>query len=36
MLNDAYHYMDLALKGCDEAGLLYTMAWLRRHDQYTD
>ena len=36
MLNGAYQYMDLAPKGRDEAGLSYTMAWLRRHDQYTD
>jgi predicted dithiol-disulfide oxidoreductase (DUF899 family) len=36
MLNGAYHYMDLAPKGRDETGLPYTMAWLRRHDQYLD
>lgn len=34
MLNGAYHYMDLVPKGRDEAGLPYTMAWLRRRDQY--
>ena len=34
MLNGAYHYMDLAPKGRDEDALSYTMAWLRRHDQY--
>ena len=34
MLNGAYHYMDLAPKGRDEDGLPYSMAWLRRHDQY--
>ena len=34
MLNGAYHYMDLAPKGRDEAGLPRPMAWLRRHDQY--
>ena len=34
MLNGAYHYMDLAPKGRDEDQLPYTMAWLRRHDQY--
>jgi predicted dithiol-disulfide oxidoreductase (DUF899 family) len=34
MLNGAYHYMDLTPKGRDEAGLPYTMAWLRRRDQY--
>lgn len=36
MLNGAYHYMDLAPKGRDEVHLPYTMAWLRRHDQYED
>jgi predicted dithiol-disulfide oxidoreductase (DUF899 family) len=35
-MNGAYHYLDLVPKGRDEAGLPYTMAWLRRHDQYTD
>jgi predicted dithiol-disulfide oxidoreductase (DUF899 family) len=34
MLNGAYHYLDLAPKGRDEAKLEWTMAWLRRHDQY--
>lgn len=34
MLNGAYHFMDLAPRGRDEEGLPYTMAWLRRHDQY--
>ena len=34
MLNGAYHLMDLAPKGRDEAGLPWSMAWLRRHDQY--
>ncbi len=36
MLNGAYHYMDLAPKGRDEGALPYSMAWLRRHDQYED
>jgi len=36
MLNGAYRYMDLLPKGRDEAGLPWTMAWLRRHDQYED
>ena len=36
MLNGAYHYLDLAPKGRDEAELPYGMAWLRRHDQYDD
>ena len=35
MLNGAYHYMDLVPKGRDEDNLPYTMAWLRRHDNYT-
>ncbi|MDP1748930.1 MAG: DUF899 domain-containing protein [Reyranella sp.] len=34
MLNGAYHYLDIAPKGRDEAGLKFTMEWLRRHDQY--
>ncbi len=34
MLNGAYHYLDLVPKGRDESELPYTMAWLRRHDQY--
>ena len=34
MLNGAYHYMDLAPKGRDENDLPFTMAWLRRRDQY--
>ena len=36
MLNGAYHYMDLAPKGRDEDALPYTMAWLRRRDQYEE
>jgi len=36
MLNGAYHYLDLLPKGRDEDGLDFTMAWLRRHDQYED
>jgi predicted dithiol-disulfide oxidoreductase (DUF899 family) len=36
MLNGAYHYMDLAPKGRDEGHLPYTMAWLRRRDQYEE
>lgn len=34
MLNTAYHYLDLAPKGRDEAGLPYTMAWVRIRDEY--
>jgi predicted dithiol-disulfide oxidoreductase (DUF899 family) len=36
MVNGAYQYMDLAPKGRDEDALPYSMAWLRRHDQYDD
>lgn len=36
MLNGAYHYMDLLPKGRDEAELPWTMAWVRRHDQYEE
>ncbi len=34
ILNGAYHYMDLVPKGRDEDRLEWSMAWLRRHDQY--
>ena len=34
MLNTAYHYLDLAPKGRDEADLPYTMAWVKLHDEY--
>jgi predicted dithiol-disulfide oxidoreductase (DUF899 family) len=34
MLNGAYHYLDLVPKGRDEGDLQFSMAWLRRHDQY--
>lgn len=36
MLNGAYHYMDLTPRGRDEDDLPYTMAWLRRSDEYED
>jgi predicted dithiol-disulfide oxidoreductase (DUF899 family) len=36
MLIGAYHYMDLLPKGRDEDELDFTMAWLRRRDQYGD
>ena len=29
-----YSYLDLAPKGRDEAGLPFTMAWVRHHDRY--
>lgn len=34
MLIGAYHYMDLTPKGRDEDDLPFTMAWVRRRDQY--
>jgi predicted dithiol-disulfide oxidoreductase (DUF899 family) len=34
MLNGAYHFLDLAPKGRDEAGLSFPMAWVRFHDSY--
>jgi predicted dithiol-disulfide oxidoreductase (DUF899 family) len=34
MVNGAYHLLDLAPKGRDEAGLPWPMAWVRRHDRY--
>ena len=34
MLNGAYHLLDLVPKGRDEAGLSFTMEWVRRHDEY--
>jgi predicted dithiol-disulfide oxidoreductase (DUF899 family) len=34
MLIGAYHFLDLAPKGRDEEGLKFSMAWVRRHDEY--
>lgn len=34
MFITAYHYLDIVPKGRDEAGLAYTMEWVRRHDEY--
>jgi predicted dithiol-disulfide oxidoreductase (DUF899 family) len=34
MVNGAYQFLDLVPKGRDEDGLDFTMAWLRRHDEY--
>ena len=34
LLNGTYHLLDITSKGRDEAGLPYTMAWLKRHDKY--
>ena len=36
MLVGAYNYLDLVPKGRDEAGLPWTMAWVRHHDRYRD
>jgi len=33
-LNGAYHHMDLVPKGRDEKGLPFSMAWLKRNDEY--
>jgi predicted dithiol-disulfide oxidoreductase (DUF899 family) len=35
MLNTAYHYLDLIPKGRDEAGLPFTMEWVRLRDMYS-
>jgi predicted dithiol-disulfide oxidoreductase (DUF899 family) len=35
MMNAAYHYLDLVPKGRDEAGLPFSQAWVRHHDNYT-
>jgi predicted dithiol-disulfide oxidoreductase (DUF899 family) len=34
MLIGAYHFLDLAPKGRDEADLAFSMAWVRHHDKY--
>jgi predicted dithiol-disulfide oxidoreductase (DUF899 family) len=34
MLAGAYNFLDLAPKGRDEDALPWTMAWVRRHDEY--
>jgi predicted dithiol-disulfide oxidoreductase (DUF899 family) len=34
VFNTAYQILDVTPKGRDEDGLAWTMAWLRRHDQY--
>ena len=36
MLNGTYHLLDLVPKGRDEDALDFTMAWVRRRDEYTD
>jgi predicted dithiol-disulfide oxidoreductase (DUF899 family) len=34
LLNGTYHLLDITSKGRDEAGLHFSMAWLKRHDKY--
>jgi predicted dithiol-disulfide oxidoreductase (DUF899 family) len=36
ILVGTYNYLDLVPKGRDEAGLPWTMAWIRHHDRYAD
>jgi predicted dithiol-disulfide oxidoreductase (DUF899 family) len=36
ILIGAYNFLDLAPKGRDEAGLAWSMAWVRHHDRYGD
>lgn len=36
MLNGVYHHPDTTSMGRDEDNLPWSMAWLRRHDQYDD
>lgn len=36
ILVGTYNYLDLAPKGRDEDKLPWTMAWVRRHDEYED
>ncbi|NNC78698.1 MAG: DUF899 domain-containing protein [Acidimicrobiales bacterium] len=36
MLNGVYHHLDTTSMGRDEENLPWSMAWLRRHDQYDD
>lgn len=36
MMNTAYHLLDLTPMGRHEDGLPYSMAWLKRRDQYED
>jgi len=34
ILVGTYNFLDLAPKGRDEGGLPWSMAWVRRHDEY--
>jgi predicted dithiol-disulfide oxidoreductase (DUF899 family) len=36
ILIGAYNFLDFVPKGRDEAALPWTMAWVRRHDDYED
>ena len=36
ILVGTYNWLDLTPKGRDEAELPWTMAWVRRHDEYDD
>ena len=35
VFNVAYQMLDITAKGRDEDGLEWTMAWLKRHDEYS-
>jgi predicted dithiol-disulfide oxidoreductase (DUF899 family) len=34
IVNATYQLLDLVPKGRDEEGLPFTMAWVKRHDEY--
>ncbi|MEL6102717.1 MAG: DUF899 family protein, partial [Pseudomonadota bacterium] len=34
ILNTAYHLLDMTPKGRDEDSLAFSMAWLKRRDEY--
>ena len=36
MLNTAYHYLDIAPKGRDEAGLAFPQAWVKHRIAYQE
>ena len=36
ILVGTYNFLDMAPKGRDEDALPWTMAWVRRHDEYED
>jgi predicted dithiol-disulfide oxidoreductase (DUF899 family) len=36
MLNTAYHYLDIAPKGRDEAGLAFPQAWVKHRIAYPE